>query len=103
MMSDADLPPVKYEFGNFVKAVFFQYQEKTSGEKLGETTQETTQEKVLKLIKQRPEITGNEMAAILGLTSDGIKYHLDQLRRLRRIRHVGPTKKGRWEVLQPKK
>ncbi len=33
------------------------------------------------------------------MTDDGIKYHLDQLRRDGRIRHIGPTKGGHWEVL----
>jgi predicted HTH transcriptional regulator len=34
------------------------------------------------------------------VTPDGVKYHLDRLRKAGRIRHVGPTKKGRWEVLE---
>ena len=64
------------------------------------TMQETTQEKILGLIMQRPSITRNEIASIIGLSPHGIKYHLDQLRRSKRIRHIGPTKKGRWEVLE---
>ncbi len=34
------------------------------------------------------------------MTDDGIKYHLDQVRREGRIRHIGPTKGGHWEVSQ---
>ena len=35
----------------------------------------------------------------IGVTPEGIRYHLDKLRKAGRIRHVGPTKKGRWGIL----
>lgn len=100
MMKKAGLPQVKYEFGTIVKAVFSLEPEKGSVQILGETTQETTQEKILGLLRQKPEITRNEITKAVGLTPDGVKYHLDQLRRAGRIRHVGSTKKGCWEVLE---
>jgi ATP-dependent DNA helicase RecG len=69
-----------------------------------ETTQETTQEnsrlRILRLLRSEPAITRRDLAARLGLTPDGIKYHLDKLRADGSIRHVGPTKAGRWEVLK---
>ena len=40
------------------------------------TTQETTQEKILNLIKNNPEITQTQMAEVLGLTRDGISYNI---------------------------
>jgi len=63
-----------------------------------ETTQETTQEKILTCIKADPVITRNQTSAKVGLTEDGIKYHLSKLTKSGIIRHVGPTKAGRWEV-----
>jgi len=36
----------------------------------------------------------------LGLSADGIKYHLNKLRAAGVIRHVGPTKNGRWEIVK---
>jgi ATP-dependent DNA helicase RecG len=63
-----------------------------------ETTQETTQEKILSCIKADPEITRKQIAAKVGLTEDGIKYHLTKLTKSGIIRHVGSTKAGRWEV-----
>lgn len=65
-----------------------------------ETTQETTQEKIILLLKDRPSLTRRELAQQLGLSEDGIKYHLQNLKKQDRIRHVGPTKKGHWEVLK---
>lgn len=41
-----------------------------------------------------------ELAKQLGLSPDGVKYHLDKLRVAGVIRHVGPTKIGYWEVLK---
>ena len=38
-------------------------------------------------------------AVRIGITPDGVRYHLTNLRKAGRIRHVGATKKGRWEVL----
>lgn len=64
-----------------------------------ETTQETTQEKILRMLKAKPTITRRELAQKLSLTEDGVKYHLQKMRTEGRIRHVGPTKAGTWEVL----
>ena len=67
-----------------------------------ETTQETTQVKILNLIKIHPSITRNEMAKALKLTPDGIKYHLNKLKKAKVIEHVGSTKAGKW-IIKSKK
>jgi ATP-dependent DNA helicase RecG len=64
------------------------------------TTQETTQEKILAVLRSEPSITRREISKRTGLTPDGVKYHLDKLRSAGSIRHVGPTKAGYWEVLE---
>lgn len=45
-----------------------------------ETTQETTQEKIINLIKKNPGITQVEMAKTLDLTRDGISYNIKALK-----------------------
>ena len=65
-----------------------------------ETTQETTQERILALLEAEPELTQRMLAERVGLTPDGVKYHLTKLRAAGAIRHVGSTKAGRWEVLK---
>ncbi len=62
------------------------------------TTQETTQEKILHQLRTRHESTRKDLAEVVGLTPDGVKYHLDKLRKAGVIQHTGPTKAGRWEV-----
>ena len=75
----------------------------TTTQETGHTTQETeatTQERILALIEAEPEITRRLLAERVGITPDGVKYHLDKLRAAGVIRHVGATRAGRWEVLQ---
>ena len=47
-------------------------------------------------IRSNPEITRTAIASNLGITLDGVKYHLKALRIKLGLRHEGPTKKGRW-------
>ncbi|MDG9886099.1 transcriptional regulator [Pseudomonas sp. GD04058] len=57
-------------------------------------------EKILLKLRRRPTTTRFELARELGLTPEGIKYHLNKLRTEGVVRHMGPTKSGRWEVLK---
>lgn len=61
--------------------------------------QASTREILLELIRKQPDIAAPALAARLGIGVDGVKYHLTQLKRAGKIRHVGPTKGGHWEVL----
>ncbi|MBT9547606.1 MAG: putative DNA binding domain-containing protein [Candidatus Sericytochromatia bacterium] len=70
------------------------------GKSAGNVTQETTQEKMITLLKNTPKVTGKELAIKLGITEHGVKYHLNKLKAAGLIRHVGPTKGGDWEVLK---
>lgn len=63
-----------------------------------EIAQETTQEKILKLIKENPNITQNQMATALGLTRDGISYNIKQMKDKGVIERVGATKNGKWII-----
>ena len=53
----------------------------------------------LRLIRVNPYITREELADKIGITTGGIKYHMEKLRKEEKLRHSGPTKKGKWEVL----
>ncbi len=84
----------------------FHYAErgKGSGEERGsatqETTRETTQERILALLRHQPSLTRRELADRTGISPDGVKYHLDKLRSAGAVRRVGSTKAGHWEVLR---
>ena len=65
-----------------------------------ETTQETTQEKILNLIRKNPSITQVEMAKALDLTRDGISYNIKILKNKGSIERVDPTKNGIWKIVK---
>ena len=67
-----------------------------------ETTQETTkssEEKILEEIKKNPYVTRNQLALLCELSPDGVKYHLNQLRKNKILKHEGSTKAGFWKIL----
>lgn len=64
-----------------------------------ETTQKTTQEKIINLIKKNPAITQVEMTKILDLTRDGISYNIKILKEKGIIERVRSTKNGIWKIL----
>ncbi len=62
------------------------------------SNQETTQEKIINLIKKKPSITQIEMAKALDLTRDGISYNIKVLKEKGIIERIGSTKNGIWKV-----
>ncbi|WP_130537062.1 MarR family transcriptional regulator [Thiomicrorhabdus indica] len=59
----------------------------------------TTQEKLIALITAHPKWTQKQFANALGMTSDGVKYHLNKLKQAGLIERVGSTKAGSWHLL----
>ncbi|PUE15290.1 AAA family ATPase [Limnohabitans sp. WS1] len=58
-----------------------------------------TKELVLKALQAQPDITAKALALALKLSEASVRHHLRVLQAAQRIRHVGPTKGGHWEVL----
>ena len=77
-----------------------------------QTTQQTTQRMLLKLmpvgnmrnivslVMKNPKINIAGMAHVLGLSQNGIKYHIKQIRKKIAFKHVGPWNAGHWEIGQ---
>lgn len=61
-------------------------------------TQETTQEKIINLIRENPKITQIEMAQKLNLTRDGVSYNIKNLKENGIIERIGLTKNGEWKI-----
>ena len=64
------------------------------------STQKTTAERIIEEIRKHPFTTRELLAEVIGITPDGIKKQLDKLKKAERIRHVGATKKGHWEIIE---
>lgn len=62
------------------------------------TTPKTTQELIVEEIRNNPQITRVELAQRVGITPDGVKYHLQKLTKAGIIRHVGSTRSGEWTI-----
>ena len=66
------------------------------------TTTKTTmkQEEIIKIIAENPHISAKEMAEKLNLTVDGVRYHLNKMRKAGLIRYEGSTKLGQWVIMK---
>ena len=74
--------------------------EKTDGKQT--TTEKTgspTEKKLLKIVADNPSITMRDLATKLGITEDGVYYHVKNLRGV--LKRVGGRKIGHWEVVTP--
>ena len=60
----------------------------------------STQERIIEEIRKHPFTTRDQLAQVIGITSDDIKKQLDKLKKMGKIRHVGATKKGHWEIIE---
>lgn len=81
--------------------------EPISTEKIA-TTQKTTQktesttQRILAVLIQTPEASRRQIAESLGdITADGVKYHLEKLKKEGQIQRSGPDIGGHWKVLKP--
>ena len=78
-----------------------------TGEKTTETatesskkTTEKTAEKIIRLMRENPQITNKELAVACGITEDGVYWNTKKLRKNNIIRRVGGDFGGHWEVLE---
>ncbi len=59
----------------------------------------TTRDKIIEQMRANPKITRNELAVILGLTPDGVKYHLQKMTGDGIITRQGSARSGYWKVV----
>jgi len=55
-------------------------------------------EKILRIIRENPEISAKKMAGFLGITSRAVEKRLAELKARGFIERIGPAKGGRWVV-----
>ena len=51
-------------------------------------------------LRDEPHLTRRVLAERLGLTPDGVKYHVRKLKAAGVLRRVGSDRAGHWEVLE---
>lgn len=60
----------------------------------------STQEIILREIRKNPKITRIQLAGIIGISSDGVKYHLQKLSRAGILKRIGSTRYGEWAIIK---
>lgn len=71
-------------------------------QKVGNATQKPirdTAQKVLDVLSEDPYLTRQDLAPLLNLSPDGVKYHLTRLQKLGYLLRIEGRKSGRWKVL----
>lgn len=63
------------------------------------TKPRTVRDKIVEQMRANSKITRNELATILGLTPDGVKYHLQKMTGEGVIVHHGSSRNGYWEIV----
>ena len=92
--------PISPEALKLEREVTGELPEKTTRKDYQKGLPEKTEDAILFMLNQNPTITMDELAASLALTKDGIKYHMDNLRKENRITRVGGIKFGPGQVLE---
>lgn len=63
------------------------------------TERQKTTQKILDIIKTNPYVTRTELSDLTGISPDGIKWQLKQLKDKKVITRVGADKGGYWEIV----
>lgn len=90
---------------NFLRVSFkyrenpFEYDQENSQKSYQEQLNET-QNKIIALIKQNHNITQKEIAKVLDISREKVKYHIAILKANNIIIREGSTKKGIWKILK---
>lgn len=71
----------------------------TTSKTTGKTSRRDSRGRILSMLREQPEITQSGIAAHLGVTLDGVRYHFRKLQAEGVIRRAGSRKHGHWEVL----
>lgn len=71
-INNSNIAGISNEFIEFMLKMIYE----TVTDLLNRTTQETTQEKIIALIKEKPNITQSQIAKVLGITRDGVSYNI---------------------------
>lgn len=72
---------------------FIEFMLKMIYETVTDLLNRTTQEKIIALIKEKPNITQAQIAKVLGITRDGVSYNIKKLKENKIIERIGATKK----------
>ena len=68
-------------------------------QKSSDVTKEITKE-IKKLMKENPAISANEIAEMLNVKAEAVRYRIKLMKKSGEITRKGATKAGEWEVIE---
>ncbi len=89
-----------YDGDDFVTVIYRPQSSVKSSVKSVDKSVDKTSEDVFNILKTNPRITLDQVAKAIGLSVRGVEQAVKRLRIAKRIKKVGGTKLGHWEVLQ---
>lgn len=87
------------EAGKKMRRKYGENTEKELAENLTQKTTQKTTQKIIDAIAKKSDITQKELAVVIGITEDGIKYHITRLKKTGILKRIGPDKGGHWEIV----
>lgn len=88
--------PVFENNDSFFRVILYRGKEETA--QTTDQTVQTTEQKIMNAIAEKPTITRKELAEKTGLSESGIKWQLDKLKKEQKILRAGGTFGGHWVV-----
>jgi ATP-dependent DNA helicase RecG len=96
----APIPVFRYDFSGFI--IEFKAKKTDSSKKMSvigsEKSSEKSSEKILKLMREQSDITIEELAKKIGISTRAIEKHIQNLKTADKITRKGSDKLGVWEV-----
>src|SRR3989344_3875428 len=94
------IPRIDINNSNSFFTITFKRPDKPIEKKTNKKTTQKTTQKILEIIKENPSITRAELADKIGISADGIKYHLKRLLLKEKIKRIGPDNGGYWKIIK---
>lgn len=86
-------------YGKEFKVTIWRKEHLKSTQKDENSTQISTQEKILNILRNHPQTSRKELAKIIGITEAGIKKQLAKLKKEGMIERIGADNGGHWKVV----
>ena len=92
---------VKFDFDT--SSFFIIISKKQKAKIMGKSSEESSEkssEKIIKTIKNNPDISAGEIANIIGISQRAIEKNIAKLKRRNLLKRIGPDKGGHWKVIE---
>ncbi len=94
-------PFIEFMLDKILRALKAKGQADEGSKKTTHKSNQKSDQKILCIMKERPNVTIAELMEILGMSESGVKKTIRRLKDKNLIRRIGPDKGGHWEAIAP--